>query len=597
MHATVIPASIAGGASLRRALAAGIRRVTERREHLDRINVFPVPDGDTGSNLAFTLGAVQRGLQRRRARGAAGLLRLAAEAAVDGARGNSGAILAQFLCGASAGVGDASRLTAPLLARAVALGAEQARGAVAEPREGTILSVIAAFAQALREQAAEGRDLRTAFAQALEAARAALSRTPQQLPALRRAGVVDAGAQGFVELLEGIADFLREGRRVRVADAAYAGEAGAIARAGDGDDRHRYCVECVVSGEALPREAIMRTLRALDGGSLVLAGTPARLRVHMHLDAPQRLYDALAAFGAVSAQKADDMHAQQHAAGTATRVAIVVDSAADLPDAEIERHGIGVVPVRVGLGARDYLDKVAMSNAELYRRMRESPEPPRTSQPPPGDFRRLFEVLLSHHRELVYVGISRALSGTFQAAESAARACGGRVHLFDSATASCGQGLYALLAAEQAARGADAAAVLAALEAARGRVRTYALVRELDHAVRGGRIPAWSLPLTRWLKLAPLLQARGDGRLRFAGATFGACAPERFAAWVAKRARGVSRALVGHCDNRAEAERLAAALQRLLALAETPAIVEVGAAIGAHAGPGTLVVGVVAGGG
>ncbi|MEN6540065.1 MAG: DegV family protein, partial [Mizugakiibacter sp.] len=531
------------------------------------------------------------------ARGAAGLLRAAAAAAVDGARGNSGAILAQFLCGVGAGAGDAPRLTAPVLARAVALGAEQARGAVAEPREGTILSVIGAFAQALREHVADGRhDLRAAFAHALEAARAALSRTPQQLPALRRAGVVDAGAQGFVELLEGIADFLREGRRVRVADAAYVGEAGAIARAEAGDDRHRYCVECVVSGDALPREAILAALRALDGGSLVLAGTPARLRVHMHLDAPQRLYDALAAFGEVGAQKADDMHAQQHAATAAARVAVVVDSAADLPEAAIERYGIGVVPVRVGLGARDYLDKVAMSNAELYRRMRASPELPRTSQPPPGDFRRLFEVLLSHHRELVYVGISRALSGTFQAAESAARACGGRVHLFDSATASCGQGLYALLAAERAADGADAAAVLAALQAERGRVRTYAMVRELDYAVRGGRLPAWSLPLTRWLKLAPLLRASADGRLRFAGAAFGARAPERFAAWLAKRERGAApRVLVGHCDNRAEAERLAASLRQRLALAETPAIVEVGAAIGAHAGPGTLVVGVAAG--
>lgn len=356
-----------------------------------------------------------------------------------------------------------------------------------------MLSVIAAFADSLRAQAEAGvRDLRQAHARALDAARVALARTPEQLAVLRRAGVVDAGAQGFVDLLEGIADYIARGRAALRRDEAYAaGEDGVVgAMEHVADERHRYCTECVLAAPAIDRAVVRAALAQLDHSSLVLAGTREKLRVHVHLDEPQRLYDTLAAFGRVQACKADDMRAQQRTAQTRQRAAVVVDSAADLAPAALETLPLHLVPVRLNFGERDYLDKVSLSAAEFFRELRRNPLPPRTSQPPPGDFRRLFDFLLSHHDEVVYVGLSRAVSGTLQAGESAAARSGGaRVHVVDTRNASCGQGLLAERAAELAQQGLDAAAIARRIQALVPRTHLYAYVRDLAHVVRGGRFP------------------------------------------------------------------------------------------------------------
>ena len=584
-----------GGVALKRVLLAGIRRVLSQRDAINRINVFPVADGDTGSNLAFTLSAVEQALRPLRAGSAGSLLRRAGDEAIDGARGNSGAILAQFLQGVGERLADQSRVGLGELAAAVDVGASQARGAVAEPREGTILSVIAAFATALRREAERGDgDLRGGWSRAVLASRDALARTPDQLSVLRKAGVVDAGALGFVELVAGIDDYLQRGRAGLAASAEFQSDAGVMAEAAEPDATHRWCTECVLSADAIERDAVRAALQALDHSSLVLAGTRAKLRVHAHVDEPQQLYALLGQFGRIGSCKADDMRSQQRAAQSRLKVAVVTDSAADLPDDALERLPLHLVPVRLNFGAQDYLDKVSLSPSEFFHELRTNPVLPRTSQPPPGDFRRLFEFLLSHHDEVVYVGLSRAVSGTLQAGESAAqRSAPGRVHIVDSRTASCAQGLLAQRAAELATQGLDAAAIAAQIEALVPGTALFAYVRDLSHVVRGGRLPRWTLPLTRWLRLAPIAAVGADGRLHLRSALrLRADLPLCFARWVLRRltpAQRRGRVLVGHCDNLAEAERVVAVLRAELDLAAIE-IVPMGAAISAHAGPGTVLV-------
>ncbi len=585
-----------GGVALKRGLLAGIRRVLSRRDAINRINVFPVADGDTGSNLAFTLSAVEQALRPLRLCSAGGLLRRAGDEAIDGARGNSGAILAQFLQGVGEHLADQPRLGVAELAAAASFGASQARGAVSDPREGTILSVIAAFAAALQRESGRGiYDLRECWARAVAACRDALARTPDQLAVLRKAGVVDAGALGFVELIEGINDYLERGRSGLAALSDYrSGDLGVMSEAGEHDSQHRWCTECVLSAEAIERDAVRSALLALDHSSLVLAGTRQKLRVHVHLDQPQQLYDTLSRFGRVGSCKADDMQSQQRATRSRTRVAVVTDSAADLPDDALEQLPLHLVPVRLNFGECDYLDKVSLSPSEFFQELRSNPVAPRTSQPPPGDFRRLFDFLLSHHEEVVYVGLSRAVSGTLQSGESAATRCDRRrVHVVDSRTASCGQGLLARHAAELAAQGLCAADIVARINALTAQTPLFAYVRDLSHIVRGGRMPAWTLPLTRWLGLIPVAAVGADGRLHLRSALrLRPDLPLRFARWLLPRLKPHARwarILIGHCDNLAEAQMLAEALQRSLPQAVID-IVPVGAAISVHAGPGAVVV-------
>ncbi len=581
-------------ATLRRALLAGIRRVRGLRDELNRINVFPVPDGDTGSNLAATLGHVVHTALEPRSHHAGALLVGVGDAAIDGARGNSGAIMAQFLVGMAEPVRRLSRLDVGALALAFRGGADSARAALARPVEGTVLSVITACAEALEDLARRGESsVRTAYDALLQAARAALARTPQQLAVLQKAGVVDAGARGFVEWLEGMAagftpgaqGAARERETVRTEPLVHVHE--------DVDPLHRYCTECLVSGDRLQLAELRRALSALDVESLVVAGGGARVRVHGHVASPQHLFDGCAAFGDVAAMKADDMLMQQRSVESPDKVAIVTDSAADLPAALADRFDIHIVPVRVSLDGRDYLDRLGLTAAEFYRRMALGTQLPHTSQPPVGDFRRVFEQVLAHQPAGVYVGLSRPLSGTLQAGESAARAQLKSMRCVDSGHVSVGQALLAWRAGELAHAGAGVPAIEAELQRLTPLTMTWALARDISHAVRGGRIPRWAAPLVRYSGLTPMACIKPDGRLAVTGGLFARRnAPGAFARHLARRVSPLVswRVIVGHAAAAEDAERLLSALHQRLAITEAY-LVEVGPAIGAHAGPGTLLVG------
>ena len=200
------------GAWLRDALVAGIHHVIARRDYINRINVFPVPDGDTGTNLAMTMHAILVGSTRKINSDVGKFLEQAADHAIDGARGNSGAIFAQYLQGFHEAVEGSATLSAHDYAEAAYNGSRSAQMAIAKPKEGTMITVIRDYALSLRAQIKDGvDDFRDLLQAGLEKARTSLSNTPNQLEVLRKAGVVDAGAQGFVDLLEGIQEYVETG--------------------------------------------------------------------------------------------------------------------------------------------------------------------------------------------------------------------------------------------------------------------------------------------------------------------------------------------------------------------------------------------------
>lgn len=584
------------GPALRRALIAGARRVIADRDVLNKINVFPVADGDTGSNLAFTLGSVLTGALSRRTAGAGELMRRVGEDAIDGARGNSGAILAQFFTGVAESLGNRAAIEPGIMARAIRAGSLSARQALADPREGTILSVISAFADSF-DPDRRVDDMRGWFAPALEKARRALAYTPQQLPVLKSAGVVDAGAQGFVDLLEGIGDYLGNGQidaeTLETETGADLEAAQAHQEVIDADPAHRWCSECLLLGEGLDRAGLRAAVSDLGASCVVVAGSHSRIRLHAHVSDPQALFDTAARFGRVESTKADDMRAQARTAAGGSSVAIITDSSADLPDGIAEQLNIHVVPLRLNFGDQDYLDKIGLTPTEFYRKLREEIVLPRTSQPSPGDFRRQFEFLLSHHPTLVYLGVARAVSGTIQSAETAAqRGHPDRTFILDSANAAGGLALLTIAAAEAAQRGDDAASIVALVERLRPQTLTWAVTRDLTLAVRGGRIPAWGKPLVQGMGLTPIAKVTPIGKLSLVGGLFGKKkVPERFARYVARRIQPGQRyrVIVGHCDAAADGELLLSRLKSLIDCQDAW-LAETGPAVGAHAGPGALVI-------
>ncbi len=579
------------GSRLRRSAAAAARWVSQRQENLNGINVFPVPDGDTGTNIAATLIAAAERARRERSRALGSVSRALADGALFGACGNSGVILAQFLEGFASAVEDLPRADGPRLAGAARQATDAAYGALARPREGTILSVMRAWAE--RFAARADGDLLESFRDSLAAARLALARTPEQLRELARAGVVDAGAQGFVYFLEGILHFA-DGRIA--GSAVEAGRADPLGHAAVEKEPEgigfRWCTEVLLEGQSLDLAAVRDAMVEL-GDSLVVAGSPRRLRVHVHTDEPETVFAAAARYGEVVRTKADDMRAQHVARFEASdRVAIVADTAADIPEHDLQRLRIHMVPLRVILGSSVYLDKQTLAPEEVYERLLRG-EGVRTSQPAPGDYAALFRYLFEHYRSIAVMSLSGALSGTIQAARAAARAVDGeRIAIVDTRGASIAQGLVAREAAERALAGGDLAEVVAAAEEARDRAWLVLAPSSAEYLMRGGRLRGWKAALARRLGLVPVLALdarRGEPRL--AGLARRGRAHVRALA----RARRVlrrephppARIWVAHADVPEAADAFRAALAREAPDAEIE-VLEVGPVLGAHAGPGAI---------
>ena len=599
MNAAAVAADSLDGLRLNFALQAGILRLLSRQEYLNKINVFPVPDGDTGTNLALTVNAVLGALRKWPDRHAGKTLTRVADAALDGARGNSGAILAQFFLGLCDRVGHLNQIDPAGFVDGVDGGAAYARESLSEPREGTIISVLTAFAHAVQRARKDGlQDFRSILREGVTAAQTALEQTQFQLEALRKAQVVDAGAQGFVELIAGVTDYLESGSAVEPAGSAAPVIESAsdemTAGSGDEDLTYRYCTECVVTGERVDLRHLREQLSAI-GGSLVVAGLQHKVRVHIHVNDPAEVFQVAARFGTVAGEKADDMQRQQHSAHMQDRrVAIVTDSAADIPDDELDRLDIHVTPARVHFGDRSYLDKVGISSEEFYAEIARGGEPPKTSQPPPGDFRRQFEFLGSHHSAVVSINLTSRVSGTCAAAQTAAArtATHGRISVIDSGNISAGQGLIAMYAAECALAGYDADRIIEATRSILPRTKSYGVAGSLEYAVRGGRLPRWMKRVADALRVMPVLHNDRQGKVSAGGVLFGReDLKAKFARWVRRRMRDdvTYRMIVGHANCAADGQWVLEELS--LPNVAYARLVPIGSALGAHGGPGMLVVG------
>ena len=586
------------GPRLNRALRAGIDRILAERSHLDKINVFPVPDGDTGTNLASTFGAIAQTLLARRTVHAGQLLIEVADAALDGAHGNSGVIMAQFLQGLADGLGELPRIRSADLVEAIRSSDEYARTALSEPKEGTILTVISDFGRELRKQHADGlTDIGALMDAGLIVAQKSLEATRTGLEAMRSANVVDAGASGFVLLLEGMTDFLHSGslREIPqpVVEDLEPTETITVADAVN-DIEYRYCTECMLTGESISRRKLREELLPL-GNSMVVAGTRRKIKIHIHTDNPDHVFEIARRYGSVTSQKADDMQMQTRSMRADTaRVAIVTDSAADIPDDEFESLGIHLVPLRIHFANRSYLDKVSLSSEEFFDELRNNPHHPTTSQPAPGDFRRLYQFLSSHYKEIVSISVTSQASGTWQAAVAAARRVEGpaRITVVDSRSVSLGQGLITMYAAECARAGYSGEEVLTASEKIMTKTQTFALIPDLSYAVRGGRISKTKKFIADILGIHPILALTKEGQLKTGSAVWRRGNPvRRFAKYISRRLdpSKTYRIAVGHADCADLAEQLRDALVINVGSLDATYLTELGSVLGAHGGPGTLI--------
>jgi len=506
------------GPRLRRSLLAAADWVDANREELNRINVFPVPDGDTGTNFAMTLRAAAEGVRSLHGADLPTVAKAMADACIRGARGNSGMLLSHFLLGFREALGELKVAKADDIARAMRCGADRLYHSLDEPVEGTILTVSREVADAAEAAAERSSNLAHVLQQIHERADAALARTPELLAALREAGVVDAGAKAFVRVIEGITRLV-QGDPIMPASTTAAWEvidAAALASVDPGRD-FRYCTEALVRGDGLPASVDVRARLREMGGSIVVLATDDLLKLHIHTDAPEDVFALAASWGTVEQTKADDMRQQHDEAHHAVhkRVGIVMDSACDLPDQVLDAHGMVVIPLQVVAGDKVMLDRVDVRGGELYDRMRENGEIFTTSQPTPGAFMEGFDDALANADRVIGFFIAGALSGTLGSARAASRARGleDRLTIVDSRTASLGMGMLALRAVELAEAGWDVPTIVDELARVRDRSGAFFTVDTFENLLRSGRVSRGRAWLGGLLDIKPILEVDITGRV------------------------------------------------------------------------------------
>ena len=289
--------SVFDGQDLKKAMLAGAASLEEHREIINALNVFPVPDGDTGSNLYATVQAAFRDVINCEDTSAGVISARLAHGALLGARGNSGVIFSQILRGLAQGLDKKQTFSALDLALALDEAQRLAYRAVIKPVEGTILTVVRETAEAAMASAKRGDDLVMMMQESIIAARQSVARTPDLLPTLKQAGVVDAGGQGFCTILEGVWHYVRgESGQVTTASLLASSANPALDSAIKKgrvkiEEEFGYEVVFLLRGEKLDIEGIRQSIIDMGGVSTVVAGDEKMLKVHTHTESPGKILD------------------------------------------------------------------------------------------------------------------------------------------------------------------------------------------------------------------------------------------------------------------------------------------------------------------
>ena len=311
------------GNILRDAIISAANNLANNRKPVDDLNVFPVPDGDTGTNMSMTLSNAVRELSNVEGETAGKVAKINASALLRGARGNSGVITSLLFRGFSKGIGDEEFVTSKNLAAAFKIGVESAYKAVMKPTEGTILTVARIASERATAAYKDGLDVLGVFEEALAGAKEALAETPELLPMLKKAGVVDAGGQGFVIILEGMLSVFRDG----VVIASNNGGAEIVedednetARNAAGEFETEitftYCTEFIVkrNEECTKEPSELRAYLETIGDCVVVVDDDEIIKVHVHTDHPGNAFEEGLTFGQLTSMKVENMRDQHEKA-------------------------------------------------------------------------------------------------------------------------------------------------------------------------------------------------------------------------------------------------------------------------------------------
>ncbi|MGQ9619973.1 MAG: DegV family protein [Bacteroidales bacterium] len=583
------------GRSLYYTFIAGARKVIAHQIELNKINVFPVNDGDTGTNLAATIRAVIETLHPHRS------YKITAERIADAllmnARGNSGIIFAQFLYGLSNETADYKAVRIREFAESVKNSVRYIYEAVANPVEGTMLTVIREWADFIYNSRQKFTDFNQMLLGSYEVLKKSLAETKTKLKILAKNNVVDAGAKGFVLFIEGIIEYihnrnLKELIKSRAESTALPKTEEMITE----EVTYRYCTEAVLKNTAIDQHSLKDILNEF-GDSVVVAGNEKMRRIHVHTDNPADLFFRLKDHGTIVFQKADDMLRQSQAVFSRKyKIALVVDSTCDLDESIIEKFQIHIIPIQISFGENNYLDKVTLKPEQFYRMLDSCSDYPKTSQINEATFVNVFSHLVSHYDSVIAVILSDKLSGTYntavKAAEKISREFAKPVSVINSRGISGMAGLTVMRIAEALEQNLPYAEIVKLADEWTRKCKLFIKVNDVKYLIKGGRLSYTKGLIVRLLNICPVISLDDEGKTAVIDKTFSikACM-RKIISYVQKlqEKQKIWNYIILHANNYEDADWYSEKL-KIITGKEPVSVLNISPVIGSHAGVGASAV-------
>jgi len=573
------------------------QKIEEKKEEINKINVFPVPDQDTGTNLAKTLSGIKKAIKGREFKNLSEISQTLLEGALAAAQGNAGVIYTGFLAGFLPQF-NKNPVNAKKLALAFEKGAQKARLSIQNPKEGTILDVIDAASQSLKTGVEKESDIIILFKMAVEKAKEALLATREKMEIFRKANVVDAGGLGFLIILESYLEALEP----------------SFAKAKEGEEKpsekikrfvqvlsHRYEVVSLLENSSLAEEKIKERLKRL-GNSIDVVQIGKKIKLHIHTDYPEEVRDVIRQFGRISEIRVEDMAKEVVGEESVRKVSIgmVTDNVATLLPKILERYQIEMVEAKY-----EWPEEKDLPGENLYQKIREAKKRGlkvtiKTTQANPKSYSDVFEKQLQKFDKVLCLTITSKLSGCYNSAIQARETLKTpeRVFVFDSFTGAAGEALLVLKSIELIQEQREIEEIIQELKNLIPKIHVYVIFEDPKWIESIGRITKSQANWVRRINkigLYPLMELK-EGKVEKGGIVFAKSPAEALLKKVLReskknvRAGKKIRAIINHADNLQEATKLKKMLKEKINV-EIPYINLAPPLIGAATGPGTLIVG------
>ncbi len=511
------------GRQLYYSFIAGGKKILEQQHYLNKINVFPVNDGDTGSNMAVTVRSVIESILPSKS--FAITANRIAKSTVVNARGNSGIIFAQFLYGVSKEAGENESLTIPQFAACIKNSIPYIYEAVANPVEGTMLTVIREWSEFIFTQ----REIITDFSQLLlrskETMIKSLGDTKQKLLVLAKANVFDAGANAFVLFIEGIIEFINTDNikkllRAKVEPLVLPANNEHVSE----EVKFRYCTEGILKNLIIDQKTLSGILQQ-NGDSVVIGGDEKVKHIHVHTNNPATLFHQLKDVSLVTFQKADDMLRQSEIIYKRKwKIAIVTDSTCDLPQEIIDQYQINMLPLNINFGERHYLDKITLQPGQFYVLLNQLADFPKTSQINEKAFTSLYSKLADQYDSIIAIHLTDRFSGTFfnsqKAAQTVSKEVNKPITVLNSRSLSGSLGLIVLRVAQAIESGLSHDEIVIKAEKWIEDTSIFVSVKTLKYMVCGGRVSHTKGFIADLLNINPIVSMDKNGNSFVFGKAF-----------------------------------------------------------------------------